>query len=245
MIQAWIPDKALSFNYPGWSLSVEFLFYFIFPFLYNRIYKKTSYKNLILPILLVWVLSQWVFHSHFLNGGFFSSKDLLYFPPMHVNEFLIGNLAGLYFVSRKDKSQRNFDWQIIALTLIVALLLKFPIGLNYHNGLLAVLFIPLILLISLNNGMLTDFFNKKICVFLGEISFGIYILQFPVWIFISDYRLNKYFMIDKIEDFTLAFFIRFIALLLFSAISFLYIEKPIREKIKNFNLSKWRKLISA
>jgi peptidoglycan/LPS O-acetylase OafA/YrhL len=241
MIQAWIPGKALSFNYTGWSLSVEFLFYFMFPFLYNKIYRKTSYRNLVLPVVLFWLLSQVVFNmldiGSFFKQEVFIQIDLSYFPPMHINEFLIGNLAGLYFVSKANKKQRNFDGHIITLTLIVVVLLKFPIGLNYHNGLLAVLFIPLIILTSLNNGILTVFFSSKICVFLGEISFGIYILQYPVWCIMNDNRLTKYFLIDK-EDFTSAFFIRFIALLLFSGISYVYFEKPIREKIKSFKLAK-------
>lgn len=115
---------------------------------------------------------------------------------------------------------------------MVLLALKYPIGLNFHNGFLAILFIPLILLLSLNKGAITQLFNKKIFVFLGEISFGIYILQFIVWQYISDYRLNKYLGLDKVEDFVFCFFLRLFILIGLSAFSYLYIETPIRNKIR-------------
>jgi|UPI000368CF31 peptidoglycan/LPS O-acetylase OafA/YrhL len=129
--------------------------------------------------MLFWILSQILFHSiiqtEIIKLTLFSSKDLYYNPIMHLNEFLIGNLAGLYFISKLKDKKGNYTVQILFTLLILILLLKFPFGLNYHNGLLSIVFIPLILFISLSNSGLTRFLNKNIFVFLGEISFGIYI----------------------------------------------------------------------
>ncbi|MDC1327643.1 acyltransferase, partial [Ulvibacter sp.] len=184
MLQAWIPGKALVFNIAAWSLSVELLFYVLFPFLYNRFYSKISFKKLILPIVLFWIISQLVYHYFLYQTTFpnlfYDNIDIKYHPVFHLNEFLIGNLAGLYFI-KKGNETKNYDSLILSLVVLLLLALKFPIGLNFHNGFLAVLFIPLIILISLNSGFLTKLFNKKGFVFLGEISFGLYILQFIVW----------------------------------------------------------------
>lgn len=238
MIQAWLPGKALSFNSPGWSLSVEAFFYVIFPVLFNVIYKRGNYKTITITVLLFWLMSQIIFHlllSTNLNEAYlFKDKDLLYSPIMHLNEFLVGNLAGLFYVNRIKSKRNNFDWQIGIVVIVILLVMRFPIGLNLHNGLLALLFIPLILLISFNEGVITKIFKSKFCVFLGEISFGIYILQYPVFSLISSYSLNKYF---NISDVTLVFFIRLLILIVLSAVAYVYIEKPIQNKIKNIKFS--------
>jgi len=238
MIQAWIPAKALTLNYPGWSLSVELLFYLIFPFLFNLVYKKISIKTITVFILAFWIISQIILHLMIpvnpIEGFPLSTEDLYYFPLMHLNEFLIGNLAGIYFV-KKSTQHRNLDWQIVLTITVIIGALKLPFGLIYNNGLLALLFIPLIVLISLNNGKLTTIFSSKFFIFLGEISFGIYILQYPIWVWISDYRLEKYFQINKTEDFSLAFFIRLFVLIVIAGISYRFFEIPIRKKIKNFS----------
>ncbi|OXA77874.1 Peptidoglycan/LPS O-acetylase OafA/YrhL, contains acyltransferase and SGNH-hydrolase domains [Flavobacterium aquidurense] len=235
MMQSWIHEKALTINYPGWSLSVELFFYLSFPFLFNFIYKKNTLKSIAFWIILFWLLSQIVFYlivnKVFITTRIYSVQDIYYNPLMHLNEFLIGNLAGLYFMSDLSEKRKNYSVHILFMLLVLVLILKFPLGLNYHNGLLALIFVPLIVLISLSTDKLTYLFRKNFFVFLGEISFSIYILQYPVWSLCSDYRLNKYFGIDKESDISLSFFLRLGILIILSSISYLYFEKPIRNKI--------------
>lgn len=240
MLQAWVPKNALSINPPGWSLSVELFFYVLFPFLFNHIYKRLHYKTIAFYIISIWLITQLFIHlmlnNNFFNGFQLKINFIYYFPIFHLNEFLIGNLAGLYFLKNPKQEKKN-DWQIIALIAILILTIKFSSGLIYTNGLLALIFIPLIITISINKGFIGKIFKSKICVFLGEISFGIYILQFMVWITISDYRLKKYFHIDKNLDLTLAFFIRLFALIFIAALSYIFFETPIRNKIKKITIN--------
>jgi len=233
MIQSWVPGKALSVNSPGWSLSVEFLFYAIFSLMFNKFFKIASLKKVFFFIVLFWIISQVSFQLLFVfyrDSELDIMKDVLkYNPLMHVNEFLIGNLAGLFFIQHLQEKKGNYDFVILILAVLVILALKFSLGLNFHNGLLAVFFVPLIILFSLNNGYITQVFQKKPFVFLGKISFGIYILQHPVYSLISSYTVNKYF---QINDVTIVFFIRLVVLLVVSSVTYIYIEKPIQNKIK-------------
>jgi peptidoglycan/LPS O-acetylase OafA/YrhL len=241
MLQSWIPEKALTINYPGWSLSVELFFYISFPFLLNFIYQKFTLKIISIWIILFWLISQVIFYliveTDLIAISIYSAKDLNYNPLMHFNEFLIGNLAGLYFIYELKEKRKNYFVHILFSLIVLLLLLKFPVGLNYHNGFLTLIFVPFILFLSLSTDKLTKLFSKNIFVFLGEISFGIYILQKPIWEILSfiltDYRLNKYFGIDKEFDFGISFLIKLAILIAISSLSYLYFEKPLSNKIKN------------
>ncbi|MFD0962593.1 acyltransferase family protein [Pseudofulvibacter geojedonensis] len=241
MFQTWIPEKALTINTPGWSISVELFFYILFPILLNYLYSKKSLSKISYIIISFWIISQVIHHLliyKIIHIPYYNIVDLAYHPIMHLNQFLVGNLAGLFFINKLKEKQHNYFLIISVIILSIIILLKYPIGLNFHNGLLAILFVPLILFISLSNGYISKLTSKKPFVFLGEISFGIYILQAPVWIIFSDYRLNKYLGLDKNIDFTKAFFLRLVILIFLSIISYIYFEKPLRNKIKKVSLTK-------
>jgi peptidoglycan/LPS O-acetylase OafA/YrhL len=232
MLQSWIPGKALSYNFPGWSISVEFFFYVLFPLLFNYLYRKFSWKQLLIPILTIWAISQIAFHyllySPFYKGDpSVSHQFLFYFPPMHLSQFLIGNLAGLFFMKYSKYGQRNFDIPIVLLVTAMLLVLKYPFGMNFHNGLLAVFAIPFIVLLAFNNGLITKIFNKPPLIYLGEISYSMYILQLPVFLLLKNYDLGSP---------TLAFFIKLSVLILLSSLSYTYVEAPMRQKIKAYRL---------
>lgn len=241
MIQSWIPQKALTINSPGWSLCVEMFFYSSFPFLMNKIYSKQKLKFNTIWIILFWLISQIIFHLiiyEIFEMPIYSTKDLFYYPLLHFNEFLIGNLTGMFFIYKLKDYQKNYLLPILVCLICLILLLRFPLGFNFHNGLLAIIFVPLILLISLSNDKISRFFSKRIFVFLGEISFSIYLLQLPVWMIFSDYIIEKYLGLNNESDFTGMFLLRLLILITISALSYLYLEKPVRSLIKTLRTTR-------
>jgi peptidoglycan/LPS O-acetylase OafA/YrhL len=235
LLQSWVPGMALSHNFPGWSISVEMFFYVSFPFLLNKFYKKYSFSTLLTPIILLFVLSQIIFHvlakSSFYSGYPSKSHDLFYyFPLMHLNEFLIGNLAGLFFL--KGIKVRNYDLHIVSIILLVGILLSLKLSIDFHNGMLAIFFVPLIILISANNGNLTRLLNHKIFIFFGEISFGMYILQAPTFLWVSRF-IRK---VIQISNPTIIFYSSLSVLIIFASISYKYYETPLRELINKVHL---------
>ncbi|UPQ74907.1 acyltransferase family protein [Chryseobacterium nepalense] len=234
-IQSWIPGKALILNFPGWSISVEFLFYLIFPWLYNYLYSKGN-KSIWIIAVLIWIGTQ-VFSNLYINSPAYkgphteSHEFSHYFPLWHINEFLIGNIAGLLFV--KNRKEKNYDLAVVVFFIAIILSLIF-IPLNFHNGLMAVFFVPVIYLISCNNGIITKVFALKPLEFLGEISYAIYIIHIPV-LYIVRSVLWDYFQIS--ENNTL-FWIYMPVLMVVSAGFYQFIEKPMRDYLRKASFLK-------
>jgi peptidoglycan/LPS O-acetylase OafA/YrhL len=233
-LQAWVPSAALSINKPGWSISVEALFYILFPFILNRFYAlKTQIPYTVTGIIIIFLLSQFGFH-YFLHAYPIHTHQELhhfvyYFPLWHVNEFLIGTLCGWYFLQQKKQAARNYDLSILFLFALLVVLLKYPLGMNYHNGLMAVLFAPLLFIMSANTGIVTSILTKRPLIFLGEISYGIYVLQYPI--FIMGNKLGKWIGFNAAPQF---FYFNLLLLIGVASLSYLYFEKPMRKYLLKF-----------
>lgn len=230
-LQSWFPGYALVLNFPGWSVSVEFLFYLVFPFLYNYFYSKGN-KSIWIITVLLWLGTQ-VFSNLYIGSPSYKGPHTVshefshYFPLWHISEFLIGNLAGLFFI--KNFRKKNHDVLLLLLFAAVLLSLIF-IPLNFHNGLMAVLFIPLIYLLSCNKGAVTKLFALKVPEYLGEISYAVYIVHIPV-LYIIRKILWDYFHVYKSN---VVFLIYLPCLLVISIILYEWIEKPMRGYVRAF-----------
>ena len=234
-IQSWIPGEAMILNFPGWSISVEFFFYLLFPFLYNYFYSKKN-KTIWIFAIGLWLITQVFSNLYPVYGAYEgphtkSHEFLYYFPFWHLNEFLIGNLAGIFFV--RNYKQKNYDRQVIIVFLLILISLMF-VPLFYHNGLMALLFVPAIILISANNGRVSRFFSLKPLEYLGEISYGIYITHIPVLYLVREFLEWQHytFSID------IVFVIYIIVMLFSSAIFYQFIEKPMRDLLRKIHFVK-------
>jgi peptidoglycan/LPS O-acetylase OafA/YrhL len=116
--------------------------------------------------------------------------------------------------------------------LFIGGLLSLKLSIDFHNGVLAIVFVPLIILISANNGNLTRLFNHRLFIFLGEISFGMYILQVPTFLWVSRF-VRK---IIHISNPTIIFYVSLSVLIIFASISYKYFETPLRKLINKVHL---------
>lgn len=237
LFQGWIPEYANCLNTPGWSLSVELLFYLLFPLIHNRLYRSLKFSYIVWSIILFWVVSQLVtnqlYYSDFYTGYPSESHSFIhYFPILHLNQFLIGNFIGLFYLKFNKKS--NYDLAIILLSLLLlfTILLKdfLALELNIHNGFMAIFFIPFIYLLALNQGRISNFFSNKYLIILGEISYGIYILQYPVYLVV--YNLGESVNLNA----SLLFYTYMCVLIFISYFVYKYVEIPVRFYLKQIKL---------
>jgi peptidoglycan/LPS O-acetylase OafA/YrhL len=244
VIQSWVPGHIGKLNIPGWSLSVEALFYIAFPFLFNYYYSKYSFKAVTIFVLCLWLTTQILLNSVYLSPYYSvppsNIHDLLfYFPLMHINEFMIGNILGFIYLKSAAK-QANYDLHITAVVLALLIVLSVNRYVTFHDGLMAILFAPLILLLSLNNGKITKIFSNKYLILLGEASYSMYILQSPIKSF-SSFLFEKVHLVNP----DARFYTYLVVLIGISVGCYLFVEIPAKDWIKSWKSSKPVKLQPA
>ncbi len=179
VLHAWNPSYTLDINYPSWSISVEMLFYFSFPFLIGY-FKKRSISHLvgvtavlyILGIVQYLYMKEW--HQLFRDG----------FPVWHLNTFVFGILGGVLIVNLRSKNLNyKIDplWWWVAGSLAIYFILntRNVIQDNCHNGTLSPIFLLICVGLALDKSVVSKWLSAKPLVYLGNASYAMYILQFP------------------------------------------------------------------
>jgi len=242
MLQAWVPGYAMVLNSPGWSLSVEALFYLCFPLLLAFVNRK-GLKTLALITLILWLSTQ-ALQIFLHNSSAYEPKGILhqfiyYHPLMHLSTFMLGLVVGVAFCNGKF-SALNRSWNglaVLALTVLVILLLAYESSfeqqlgflIDYNNGLIAPVFLAILVLLSVNEGWTKRLLSLPVLVLLGEASYSLYILQRPAY-GIYDRLLGHWLPLDA----NLHYYLFAILLTVASILSFKYMETPLRRLINSF-----------
>ena len=225
LVQTWFgPNWATQINPPSWSLSTEAFFYLCFPLLLPPLRRALQswprvlaglYVAAILPAVVTFL----VLHAHGqqIRG---LSEHLLDLPLFRVAEFSVGVLLGLLFAERQPRvSGRQtalaFAASFVAIGLSVGHV-PFPI---VRTGLLALPFGWLLYGLA---GWKSRFLASAPMQLLGEISYGVYLLQIPLLMTIGRLIRNRPGITSALE------------LLLIIPVAYLFyvvVEKPGRRMI--------------
>ena len=211
-----------------WSLSIEVQYYLIFPIIYLLLLiklKKIKNKILISALLLSLCLAS------FLNYIGYTSVNF-YFLPTRAWEFLLGTLA---FEFQKNKIIKNKFNNLLSLTGLLLVLLCFIFFNNKSPHPSYLTFLPtfgvfLVILFGNKKTFVKKILSLKIFVFIGLISYSLYLTHHPIFIFAN-------FIKDKFSINLNNLLLLFILFIL-STFSYYFIEKPFRNKnkINNKNL---------
>ena len=193
ILQAWIPSYAQSFNYASWSMTVEIFFYALFPFFTIWAYRQST-KKLIWFSIILWFISQVIYHILWI--GFYPEYRyfLVYFPLFHLNSFIMGVVGGIWYVREGQGQEVKPRDNLLVLTgaLLFAIIytvasnifLQLPHALQPMAGLLAPILIIIIVTLAMDKSRLSVILNHPVLVNLGETAYALYILHVPViWIY--------------------------------------------------------------
>lgn len=237
MLQSWFPKHVMNLNFPGWTISVEMFFYLMFPFILYR-FKKCCMNMILWLSYSVWLISFLIFFgiSFFINEETVIVKAiLLYFPLWHINGFIFGMFCGKLIVepiTTKTKKLVFFNF-ILGLGTAILILIIGEKRLCYygHNGLFSPLFVVGCYYLANSKGWLVKLISKKTFLVLGEASYALYILQWPVYIFAM-------LLLDKKALMASDFYLYLSMLLVLSILFYRFYEKPLHRKLKSIKIKK-------
>jgi peptidoglycan/LPS O-acetylase OafA/YrhL len=230
-----------SINYPDWSVSCEFLFYLLFPFALGWIVKKSQSR--LTAIVLALFLLNIVFAAVYVDkmSYMFSLNDsslyksvveTIYLHPIFkFTIFLFGCLCGRVYLSDFGMSRiRRYSLVIVLVTVTGIIITCRYIGLEHRYlidaGILSLLYFPLVLAICSLKGATLKALSWKPFIFLGEISYGIYIMQVPV----GNYFKHLFTDDKDFTSFSQFFFYTLFLILVCSILYYLY-EVPAKKMI--------------
>jgi len=235
LLQAWIPGYALTWNSPGWSLSVELFFYLSFPFALAWLRRMGSARRVGLFATFLWAasLAMHVVLVHRMGSEATTTRvDLAYYHPLgHFGTFILGAAVGILFPLYRERLRAHGGWMTASAAIAIVVLLWLPDSIlkYHHNGLLAPLYLMVILGLASAPAMpLARGLAWGPLVLLGEASYGIYILQHPVLLFYVP--LAKRFHLGTDAQ----FWSYYLTLVIVSILVFKLVESPLRVTIKQW-----------
>ena len=162
-----IKASELSWNYPAWSISIEFMAYLLFPLMLPMIWQASSRLKVALAAILIGLLG----YLMLLTNDYFNQWDgpttLLRCMP----EFILGML--MYSLYRSGRLHHWMTTDVAAFGLLVVLLILLQIG---TSDFLTVIAFALFILAAVgNDGRMTGLLNAAPLLWLGEVSYSLYL----------------------------------------------------------------------
>jgi peptidoglycan/LPS O-acetylase OafA/YrhL len=161
--------SALSWNYPAWSISIEFMAYLAFPFVLPVIWRARAAAKLVLALLLFAALA-WL---AYLTKGDFNQWDGPHALLRCLPEFMLGTLLYSAFQSGVSVALLGRDAVVLAVVAGTVLLLH----LGAPDLSIVAAFAVLILAAVANSGTFARALNIKPLVWLGDISYSLYLIH--------------------------------------------------------------------
>lgn len=226
LAQAWFVNLQ-GLNPPGWSLSAEAFFYLLFPFIGVALWRMSG--KFVWPFaILIYagtLLGRFISHA---NG---STPRQPYNPLEHLYAFVLGICLAKLFVwigAAAVRSQTLRRWAPWLLMGSFAAFLAIPIldlpvpELLLKHGILMPLFALILLAFASGNVVISTLFSANWLVMLGEASFAVYLIHFPI------NSIMRY----SIERYGMPVYLIYVALTIGLSVASLYwLETPARRWI--------------
>ncbi len=168
----------------AWSLSLEEQFYLCFPVFLLFIFKlaRKNVKQILFIVFLLSILLCFYATENHRNATF-------YLLPTRMWELLCGGILALYHINNAPRSDNSYVANIFQITGVLLIILSFITIANdeFFPGFWPIIpCIGTLLLINYgsNNGPVKSFLSLKPVVYLGKISYSLYLWHWPIIVFL-------------------------------------------------------------
>lgn len=240
LLQSMGINKNLSWNSASWSISVEWWMYVVFPFLLIPFRKITGWKKI---FIFFGVVAGYLFIHYYLYPLSPTSKIALD-PTIKYSldvtydygfircffGFLFGML--LYDLYRVGWGRRYFKkdavWFFTITAIVIAMALPTP-------DFISIIVFATIILASVHvEGIGTYILNLRPLLFLGDISYSLYLMHLPLMFFLLHYlKKNTSLKLENLAWSTAWLYaVIFITIVIsISTITYRFIEVPMRQRL--------------
>jgi peptidoglycan/LPS O-acetylase OafA/YrhL len=224
-----------------WSLGIEMSFYLLIPLIIIKLKNLNLTKKI---IIFFTIIMSTLYISYYLNTkgpiiennslkgilyGKYISDTLFYLIPFRFYEFFFG--VCIYYIPKFHFKEINKQMCFISgfVLIIISLFIIKP-----NQDLKIIYTIPCLvgsalIIIFRETKDLNLIINNKLMLFLGSISYSLYLTHWPIITLYKYIKIEKIIMIEKV--------LILITSILISYILLKTIEKPFREKLNKFKIN--------
>jgi peptidoglycan/LPS O-acetylase OafA/YrhL len=216
----------------GWSIAIEMMFYGILPFLFSRIKSIKQAFNFFVIGVIIQTLLYAILSSFNPTGSDYLWADYLFlYLPSQLPVFGLGII--LYFIIMEHESLSDISGKSL-LVFCICLLGQLTTGWKMflflpHHIVFGIIFF--IFAIAISKYKCRVFINPFF-IYIGKISFSMYLAHFGVLI-----ALSKFEFIDYVNNGTLNYAIRLVIVIILtgilSTVSYNIIEQPFQKLGRN------------
>lgn len=217
-----------------WTLAVEEQFYIIWPFIILFIPKKYLLRSIFVIISIGPLFRAFMYFINLKNPGFYSFAEVL--TPSCMDSFGLGALLAYYRIYKNNfiipyfRLIKLFFFGYIFVFTILIFFQPALIRIFFLNFNLSLIFLLLIYKTSIGfTGFLKIIFENKILLYLGKISYGMYLFHKFIPL------IYNYFKLPEIQYLYFRMAVYTILLILISSLSWFLIERPINNLKRKFD----------
>lgn len=216
-------QNGLNFNFPSWSISVEFwVNILLYIFIIN---KKIKIKYLLffsmIGFLLIYIKTGNL-DTHYLNYFSYINSGII----RGMSSFSIGIISYIIYIKISKITFKVMYINILEVLILIILAIIIFNRKEPHSDMdffAPFVFLFVVLIYSLEQGFISKLLSK--ISYLGKISYSIYLIQFPLIMILNYINIsNKYVYL----------FIYLFILFIFSHFSYKYIEVPFKIIIRQY-----------